>query len=102
MIFQAFKAQPCSSYYDNINKMADLLALERHDPMDNAVWLLEYVAETKGAEHLKPASRHLYAVQYLSLDVIAFIALVSYVAAKVACRFRNRNGQNGRGKVKGE
>ena len=25
--------------------MADLLALERHDPMDNAIWLLEYVAQ---------------------------------------------------------
>ena len=43
--------------------MADLLALERNHPMDNAVNLLEYVADTRGAEHLKPASRHLYTVQ---------------------------------------
>ena len=83
--------------------MADLLALERLDPMDNAVWLLEYVAETRGAEHLKPASRHLYTVQYLSLDVIGFMALVSYVATKLASKFRHRNRQRRESfKVKGE
>ena len=27
--------------------------------MDDAVWLVEYVARTKGAEHLKVNSRHL-------------------------------------------
>ena len=81
------------SYYDNINKLADLLALERHNPMDNAIWLLEYVAATRGAEHLKPASRHLYTAQYLSLDVIAFLALVAYVAAKLAGKCWHRNRQ---------
>jgi hypothetical protein len=47
------------SYKKNIDKMADLLALERHHPMDDALWLLEYVSKTKGAEHLKVGSRHL-------------------------------------------
>ena len=31
----------------------------RTRPMDDAVWLVEYVARTKGAEHLKVNSRHL-------------------------------------------
>ena len=82
-----------SSYYDNINKLADLLALERHNPMDNAIWLLEYVAATKGAEPLKPASRHLSTAQYLSLDVIAFLAIVAYFAAKLARKCWHRDRQ---------
>ena len=37
--------------------------------MDNALWLLEYVADADGAEHLKAESRHLNYVQYLCQDV---------------------------------
>lgn len=47
--------------------------------MDNAMWLLEYVADTNGAEHLKAESRHLNYAQYLCLDVIAFILMVCYL-----------------------
>jgi hypothetical protein len=58
--------------------MADLLTMERHEPMDDALWLLEYVSKTKGAEHLKVASRKLNFVQYLCLDVVAFFFLVGF------------------------
>ena len=61
--------------------------------MDDAVWLVEYVARTKGAEHLKVNSRHLGETQekkqrdtrefsftgmlaYYSVDVLAILALV--------------------------
>lgn len=79
------------SYKNNIEKMADLLALERNDPMDNALWLLEYVAETDGAEHLKAESRHLNYVQYLCLDVIAFILMVCYLGKRAFHRLRKRS-----------
>ena len=59
--------------------------------MDDAVWLVEYVARTKGAEHLKVNSRHLGEnirkkqtgsrrcsftgmLAYYSVDVLAIIA----------------------------
>ena len=74
------------SYKRNVNKMADLMSLERHDPIDNAIWLLEYVSNTKGAEHLKPASRNLNHLQYLCLDVVAFLLLAGYVGAKLLYR----------------
>ena len=61
--------------------------------MDDAVWLVEYVARTKGAEHLKVNSRHLGEniqkkqtgtrefsftgmLAYYSVDVLAIIALL--------------------------
>jgi hypothetical protein len=49
--------------YEGINSLADLVALERHEPMDNAVYLMEYVAKTQGSEHFKLGSRHLNGYQ---------------------------------------
>ncbi len=39
----------------------------RHTPLEDAAWLMEYVADTGGADHLKIGSRHLSVVQYLAL-----------------------------------
>ena len=64
--------------------MADLMMLERHGPLDNAIWLLEYVSKTKGADHLKSAARNVSYVQYLCLDVVAFLVFVCYVCSKFA------------------
>ena len=41
------------------------------NPMDEAIRLLEYLSDTKGAEHLKLSSRHLNSFQYYSLDFVA-------------------------------
>ena len=48
-----------SSYKQGVSRLADLMATERGDPLQDAVWLLELVSETKGAEHLKLQSRRL-------------------------------------------
>jgi glucuronosyltransferase len=72
-------------YKKNIDKLADLLALERADPMEDALWLLDYVSKTKGAEHLKIASRNLNFVQYMGLDLLAFSLLALYACWKVVC-----------------
>ena len=67
-----------NGYKEAIDKLADLLAMERHRPLDNAVWLLEHVSRTKGAEHLKMASRNLNLLQYFCIDVI--VSLVVFCA----------------------
>ena len=46
-------------YKKNIASLSRLMKDRRTRPMDDAVWLVEYVARTKGAEHLKVNSRHL-------------------------------------------
>ena len=46
-----------------VNRLADLMALEKSTPLENAVWLAEYVAATGGAEHLKLATRKLNTLQ---------------------------------------
>lgn len=42
-------------------------------PMDETVWLLEFLAKSEGAEHLKLESRNLNFVQYHCIDVIIFL-----------------------------
>ncbi len=56
----------------------------RRHPMEDALWLLEYVGRTGGAEHLKLASRHLSLVQYFSLDCAAFLLLCLWSGLKLA------------------
>ena len=44
--------------------------------MYDAVWLLEFISRTKGAEHLKLSSRNLNLIQYLSIDILLFLYLI--------------------------
>ena len=50
-------------YRANVNHLADLYQASRHSPLEDAAWLMEFVASTGGAEHLKLASRHLSLLQ---------------------------------------
>jgi len=81
------------SYRRNIAALSSLLKDRRTRPMDDALWLVEYVARTKGAEHLKIPSRHLSLLAYYSVDTLAFIlscllgiALVSWLLLPVLTR----------------
>jgi 2-hydroxyacylsphingosine 1-beta-galactosyltransferase len=73
------EARDSLKIYEGINSLADLVALERHEPMDNAVYLMEYVAKTQGSEHFKLGSRHLNGYQYYGADIVAF-GLLLHVA----------------------
>ena len=59
-----------------MNTLADLLAAEPLSPLQKATWLVEYVAKTKGAEHLKLPSRKLNLLQYVGADILSFVAIV--------------------------
>ena len=57
--------------------------------MEDAVWLLEYISATKGADHLRLSSRHLNFFQYHSLDVILFLTIaVTLILSVVIKLFR--------------
>ena len=63
-------------YKRKVDQLGTLMRLRRHSPLEESVWLLEYVALTGGANHLKLASRHLNLAQYYSLDSLAALALL--------------------------
>ena len=50
-----------------------------HRPLEDSVAMLELVAMTRGAEAQKLALRHLNAVQYMGVDILAFMSCVSLV-----------------------
>ena len=67
-----------------VARLSALMRLRRHHPMEDALWLLESVGRTRGAQHLKLASRHLSLLQYFSLDCVAFLAAVLWAAWRMA------------------
>jgi hypothetical protein len=50
--------------------MSHHMRAQRHHPMDDAIWLLEHVTKTKGAQYLKLSSARLNLFEYYGLDVV--------------------------------
>ena len=81
------------AYRSRVVELSKLLRLRRQSPLEDCVWLLEYVAATGGAEHLKLASRHLNLAQYYSLDSLLLLALLLWGLVKLVSRVtRGRSG----------
>ena len=59
------------TYKHNIDELSSIMKDRHNSPMDDAVWLLNHVSKTKGANHLKIKSGRLNFVQYYCLDCLA-------------------------------
>jgi glucuronosyltransferase len=68
------------SYYDNINRISDIFRNNPVDPLESAVFWIEYVIKYKGAYHLKSTAINLNWYQYLLLDVFGTIAIAVFLA----------------------
>lgn len=75
------------SFKEKVNALSNLMALDKHNQTENAVRLLEHVAATDGADHLKLNSRHMNVFQFLSIDVLAFLAFTFILCFKLICLF---------------
>ncbi|XP_066998719.2 UDP-glycosyltransferase UGT5 [Anabrus simplex] len=69
-----------SSYRDNMKTFSAVYREEVGPSLDRAIWWIEYVLRHNGARHLRSAALDLSWYQYLLLDVIAFLLLVSIIA----------------------
>ncbi|XP_068082903.1 UDP-glucosyltransferase 2-like [Anabrus simplex] len=69
-----------SSYRDNMKTFSAVYREEVGPSLDRAIWWIEYVLRHNGAPHLRSAALDLSWYQYLLLDVIAFLLLVSIIA----------------------
>ncbi|XP_063093139.1 UDP-glucuronosyltransferase 1A9 isoform X8 [Cavia porcellus] len=74
------------SYKDNIMRLSSLHKDRPIEPLDLAVFWVEFVMRHKGAPHLRPAAHDLTWYQYHSLDVIGFllgiVLLVAFISFK--------------------
>ncbi|XP_075807838.1 UDP-glucuronosyltransferase 1A7-like [Microtus pennsylvanicus] len=64
------------SYKENIMRLSRLHKDRPIEPLDLAVFWVEYVMRNKGAPHLRPAAHDLTWYQYHSLDVIGFLLAI--------------------------
>ncbi|XP_044529324.1 UDP-glucuronosyltransferase 1A1-like [Gracilinanus agilis] len=78
------------SYKENIMRLSALHKDRPIDPLDLAVFWVEFVMRHKGAPHLRAAAHDLNWIQYHSLDVIAFllaiVLTVVFIIVK-SCKF---------------
>ena len=63
-------------YGENVRRLSGIMRSRRGRPMEDAVWLLEMVAGTGGADHLKVGSRRLNMFQFYCLDCLVFMSLL--------------------------
>ncbi|KAM9248079.1 UDP-glucuronosyltransferase 1A6-like isoform 4-T4 [Dugong dugon] len=67
------------SYKENILRLSSLHKDRPVEPLDLAVFWVEFVMRHKGAPHLRPAAHDLTWYQYHSLDVIGFLLAIVLV-----------------------
>ncbi|XP_012922396.1 UDP-glucuronosyltransferase 1-6 isoform X2 [Heterocephalus glaber] len=65
------------SYKENILRLSTLHKDRPIEPLDLAVFWVEFVMRHKGAPHLRPAAHDLTWYQYHSLDVIGFLLAIT-------------------------
>ncbi|XP_014718061.3 UDP-glucuronosyltransferase 1-6-like isoform X5 [Equus asinus] len=91
------------SYKENIMRLSSLHKDRPVEPLDLAVFWVEFVMRHKGAPHLRPAAHDLTWYQYHSLDVIGFLLAVVLGVAFIiykSCAFGFRKFFGKKGRVK--
>uniref|UniRef100_A0AAA9SM55 UDP-glucuronosyltransferase n=2 Tax=Bos TaxID=9903 RepID=A0AAA9SM55_BOVIN len=81
------------TYKENIMRLSRLHKDRPIEPLDLAVFWVEFVMRHKGASHLRPAAHDLTWYQYHSLDVIGFLLAVTLTVIFItfkACAFAFR------------
>ncbi|EAW71060.1 UDP glucuronosyltransferase family 1 member A3 [Homo sapiens] len=91
------------SYKENIMRLSSLHKDRPVEPLDLAVFWVEFVMRHKGAPHLRPAAHDLTWYQYHSLDVIGFLLAVVLTVAFITfkcCAYGYRKCLGKKGRVK--
>ncbi|XP_051046704.1 UDP-glucuronosyltransferase 1A5 isoform X2 [Phodopus roborovskii] len=91
------------SYKENIMRLSRLHKDRPIEPLDLAVFWVEYVMRHKGAPHLRPAAHDLTWYQYHSLDVIGFLLAIVLTVVFVVykcCAYGCRKCFGKKGRVK--
>uniref|UniRef100_H3C2W9 UDP-glucuronosyltransferase n=1 Tax=Tetraodon nigroviridis TaxID=99883 RepID=H3C2W9_TETNG len=92
------------SYRENMKTLSNLQRDQPIKPMDQAMFWIEFVMRHKGAKHLRTESYKMSAIQYHSIDVLAFLlTLVLLILAVFTAVLKFLWGRLfGRSKVKKE
>lgn len=61
------------TYYESIEKVSDIFKSNQNDPLDTAIYWIEYIIKHKGAPHLQSHAKNLPWYRYLLLDVFLVV-----------------------------
>ncbi|KAI9556580.1 UDP-glycosyltransferase 208A1 [Daphnia sinensis] len=75
-----------SRYKEKVKEMSALMRDQVVNPMDQAIYWIEYVVRHQGAPHLRGASRDLLLPQRALVDVFLFLLVISLFMAYVTFR----------------
>lgn len=67
------------TYYQNIQVLSDIFRTNQNDPLETAIWWIEYVIKYKGAPHLQSPAKNLPWFRYLQLDIVFVIFGILYM-----------------------
>ena len=59
-----------------VEKISNLFRDQKDDPVEKAVWWIEYVMRHGGTDFLRPHSLDLYWFQYICLDIVLFLSAI--------------------------
>ncbi|CAL4125592.1 unnamed protein product [Meganyctiphanes norvegica] len=66
-------------YKERVSAFSGILHHQISSPLNKAVWLVEHIMNTSGADHLKLPVQHLNFVQFYGMDVILLLIVLSYL-----------------------
>lgn len=72
-----------------VEKITKLFHDQKENPVEKAVWWIEYVMRHGGAEFLRPHSLDLYWFQYICLDIVGFLVAIILLACVAISKFWN-------------
>ncbi|KAJ8917748.1 hypothetical protein NQ315_005199 [Exocentrus adspersus] len=78
------------SYTTNVKQRSRIMKDRQIDPLDNAVYWIEYVIRHNGAKHLRVPYMELTWYQFYLLDVLAFllgVVIVTVIIVKKGCSY---------------
>lgn len=61
------------TYYKSIERISEIFKSNQNDPLDTAIYWIEYIIKHKGAPHLQSHAKNLPWYRYLLLDVFMVV-----------------------------
>ncbi|XP_071455782.1 uncharacterized protein [Hetaerina americana] len=71
------------TYSDNMKRIQSIVTDQRDDPLERAVYWIEYVIRHNGAKHLKPAAFYLQWYQICMLDVLLVLVVIPSIVTSI-------------------
>lgn len=87
----------CSRYQKKAKELSKIWKDRPLSAMDTAVFWVEYVAKHQGRVHLRPPTVELNIIEYLMLDVIFILGVLSVITVCVLrflCKNKNKFNKN--------